>query len=59
MSAGVPTVWLGLLNHTADQQGLKLSTVKRSTVIGGSACPPAMIASFGRLRRRRCCTPGA
>ncbi|MDH4392288.1 MAG: 3-(methylthio)propionyl-CoA ligase [Aquabacterium sp.] len=44
MAAGVPTVWLGLLNHTA-QNGLKFSTMRR-TVIGGSACPPAMIKSF-------------
>jgi acyl-CoA synthetase (AMP-forming)/AMP-acid ligase II len=44
MAAGVPTVWLGLLNHTA-QHGLKFSTMRR-TVIGGSACPPAMIKGF-------------
>jgi len=44
MAAGVPTVWLGLLNHTA-QHGLKFSTMTR-TVIGGSACPPAMIKIF-------------
>ena len=44
MAAGVPTVWLGLLNHTA-LHGLKFSTMRR-TVIGGSACPPAMIKSF-------------
>ena len=44
MAAGVPTVWLGLLNHMA-QHGLKFSTMRR-TVIGGSACPPAMIKSF-------------
>ena len=44
MAAGVPTVWLGLLNHMA-QHGLRFSTLNR-TVIGGSACPPAMIASF-------------
>ena len=44
MAAGVPTVWLGLLNHMA-QHGLKFSTMKR-TVIGGSACPPAMIKTF-------------
>ncbi|GCL61858.1 3-(methylthio)propionyl-CoA ligase [Pseudaquabacterium pictum] len=44
MAAGVPTVWLGLLNHTA-QHGLKFRTMRR-TVIGGSACPPAMIQSF-------------
>ena len=43
-SAGVPTVWLGLLQHVRDN-GLKFSTLKR-TVIGGSACPPAMIRAF-------------
>jgi fatty-acyl-CoA synthase len=41
LSAGVPTVWLGLLNH-ALQNNLKFSTFRR-TVIGGSACPPAMM----------------
>ncbi|MEP6558104.1 MAG: AMP-binding protein, partial [Burkholderiales bacterium] len=41
---GVPTVWQMLLNHMKSA-GLKFSTLKR-TVIGGSACPPAMIESF-------------
>ena len=45
LSAGVPTVWQGLLAHV-DAGGLKFSTMKR-TVIGGSACPPAMIRKFG------------
>jgi len=40
-SAGVPTVWLGLINH-AVQNNLQFSTFRR-TVIGGSACPPAMM----------------
>ncbi|MGZ5200477.1 MAG: 3-(methylthio)propionyl-CoA ligase [Telluria sp.] len=40
-SAGVPTVWLGLINY-ALEHGLKFSTFRR-TVIGGSACPPAMM----------------
>jgi len=40
-SAGVPTVWLGLINHVV-QNNLKFSTFRR-TVIGGSACPPAMM----------------
>jgi fatty-acyl-CoA synthase len=40
-SAGVPTVWLGLLTYMKEH-GLKFSTFKR-TVIGGSACPPAMM----------------
>ena len=43
-SAGVPTVWLGLLQHMK-QHNLKFSTLQR-TVIGGSACPPAMIRTF-------------
>ncbi|MFO1319332.1 MAG: 3-(methylthio)propionyl-CoA ligase [Burkholderiales bacterium] len=43
-SAGVPTIWLGLLNHVKSH-GLKFTSLKR-TVIGGSACPPAMIRSF-------------
>jgi fatty-acyl-CoA synthase len=43
-SAGVPTIWLGLINH-AKQNNLKFSTFKR-TVIGGSACPPAMIKTL-------------
>jgi fatty-acyl-CoA synthase len=44
MSAGVPTVWLGLLNYMKEQK-LKFSTL-RGVVIGGSAAPPAMIRSF-------------
>jgi fatty-acyl-CoA synthase len=44
MAAGVPTVWLGLLNHMAPA-GLRFSKLNR-TVIGGSACPPAMISAF-------------
>jgi fatty-acyl-CoA synthase len=44
VSAGVPTVWLGLLNYMKENK-LRFSTLKR-TVIGGSACPPAMIRAF-------------
>jgi len=44
LSAGVPTVWLMLLQHLSANQ-LKFSTLNR-TVIGGSACPPAMIRTF-------------
>ena len=43
-AAGVPTVWQMLLGHLKPQ-GLRFSTLKR-TVIGGSACPPAMITAF-------------
>ena len=44
MSAGVPTVWLGLLNYMKEQK-LRFSSLK-AVVIGGSACPPAMIRAF-------------
>ncbi|HBH36813.1 MAG TPA: long-chain fatty acid--CoA ligase [Curvibacter sp.] len=43
-AAGVPTIWQMLLGHLKPN-GLKFSTLKR-TVIGGSACPPAMITAF-------------
>ena len=43
-AAGVPTVWQMMLGHM-QRGGLRFSTLKR-TVIGGSACPPAMIAAF-------------
>ena len=45
VSAGVPTVWQGLLAYV-EANGLKFSTMRR-TVIGGSACPPAMLRKFG------------
>jgi fatty-acyl-CoA synthase len=44
VSAGVPTVWQGLLAHV-ESKGLRFSTMNR-TVIGGSACPPAMLRTF-------------
>src|SRR3982751_1487208 len=44
MSAGVPTVWQGLLTYV-EANDLKFSTMRR-TVIGGSACPPAMMRTF-------------
>ncbi|MBK7765080.1 MAG: fatty-acid--CoA ligase [Sulfuritalea sp.] len=44
LSAGVPTIWLGLLQYLQANK-LKLSTVRR-LVIGGSAAPPAMISAF-------------
>ena len=45
VSAGVPTVWQALLAHV-ESNGLKFSSMRR-TVIGGSACPPAMLRKFG------------
>nr|WP_314637559.1 3-(methylthio)propionyl-CoA ligase [uncultured Janthinobacterium sp.] len=41
-AAGVPTVWLGLMNYVTQQQ-LRFSTFRR-TIIGGAACPPALMA---------------
>jgi len=43
-AAGVPTVWQMLLGHMQANK-LTFSSLKR-TVIGGSACPPAMITAF-------------
>ncbi len=44
LSAGVPTVWQGLLAYVGANK-LKFSTMRR-TVIGGSACPLSMIETF-------------
>ena len=44
LSAGVPTVWLALLDYCA-QNKFKMSSVKRS-LIGGSAVPISMISRF-------------
>ena len=43
-AAGVPTVWQMLLGYMKPG-GLRFSKLNR-TVIGGSACPPAMITAF-------------
>lgn len=43
-AAGVPTVWLALLNHWRETN-TSVPTLKR-TVIGGSACPQSMIEAF-------------
>ena len=44
VTAAVPTVWLLLLNYLK-QENKTLSTL-RFVLIGGSACPPAMIRAF-------------
>ncbi|WP_373087530.1 3-(methylthio)propionyl-CoA ligase [Sneathiella sp.] len=44
LSAGVPTIWLMLLAYVKENK-LKFSTMNR-TVIGGSAAPRSMIATF-------------
>ncbi len=43
-AAGVPTVWQMLLQHVKSIGG-RFGKLRR-TVIGGSACPPAMIEAF-------------
>jgi fatty-acyl-CoA synthase len=44
LSAGVPTVWQGLLSHV-EARGLGFSSMRR-TIIGGSACSAAMLHDF-------------
>jgi fatty-acyl-CoA synthase len=44
LSAGVPTVWLALLQHM-EKNNLRPSTLKR-VIIGGAAAPPSMIRTF-------------
>lgn len=44
ISAGVPTIWAGLIQYL-EESGTKLPHMNR-TVIGGSACPPSMIDKF-------------
>ena len=44
LSAGVPTVWQGLLDYM-EQNELRFSTMRR-TIVGGAALPPAMLRTF-------------
>jgi acyl-CoA synthetase (AMP-forming)/AMP-acid ligase II len=44
LSAGVPTVWQGLLAHVAER-GDSFSSMSR-TIIGGAPCPTAMTVQF-------------
>lgn len=44
VALGVPTIWQGLI-AAAQQSGSKLESLKRN-VVGGSACPPAMLKTF-------------
>jgi len=46
LTAAVPTVWLGLLQHL-ESTGAPLTSLKR-VMIGGSACPRAMTETFER-----------
>ena len=44
LSAGVPTVWLGFMQHLQKTHS-KPSTLKR-VLVGGSACPPSLMRAF-------------
>ncbi len=44
LAAGVPTVWLGLLQYL-EQSGKRLDCLER-TVVGGSACPISIMKAF-------------
>jgi acyl-CoA synthetase (AMP-forming)/AMP-acid ligase II len=45
-ATGVPTVWMGLIQHLRTS-GRRLDTVKR-IMTGGSACPELLVEAFGR-----------
>ncbi len=46
-TAGVPTVWLGLLQHM-QATGTRLPDLKR-LIAGGSACPRLLLEAFGEM----------
>ena len=52
LTAGVPTVWMGLLAYMR-ANNLRFSTLKRA-VVGGSAAPPAMIREFDEAYAVQC-----
>ncbi len=47
LSAGVPTIWMGLIQHL-EQNQLSFTTMRR-TGVGGSAMPKALIAKFNEV----------
>jgi acyl-CoA synthetase (AMP-forming)/AMP-acid ligase II len=46
LTAGVPTVWLALLQELDQQPGVHDLSALRAIVVGGSAAPPSMIRGF-------------
>jgi fatty-acyl-CoA synthase len=46
LTAGVPTIWMGLLQVLDDNRGAYDLSSMRMMVVGGSACPRAMIEAF-------------
>jgi fatty-acyl-CoA synthase len=53
ISAGVPTIWMGLIQHL-EANNLHFSTMRR-TAVGGSAMPRALIAKFNDTYRVEVC----
>jgi fatty-acyl-CoA synthase len=47
-TGGVPTVWLGVLDHLDRNPGKWDVSALRSIVVGGAAAPPAMIGGYER-----------
>ena len=47
ISAGVPTIWMGLVQHL-EQNNLRFSTMRR-TGVGGSAMPRVLITKFNEV----------
>jgi len=45
-AAGVPTIWLGMLQLLDQQKGVYDTSTLRTTLVGGSAAPPSMIEGF-------------
>jgi fatty-acyl-CoA synthase len=46
VTAGVPTVWLGVLNELDERPGSYDVSALRAILIGGSAAPPALIRGY-------------
>jgi fatty-acyl-CoA synthase len=46
--AAVPTVWHGVLDFINQHPDVEVSTLKEA-IVGGAACPAAMIEAFGKL----------
>ncbi len=46
LAAGVPTIWLGVLQELDREPGAYDLSAMRATLVGGSAVPEAMIRSF-------------
>jgi len=53
LTAGVPTVWLSMLQELDKQPGAHDLSALRTIAIGGSAVPPAMIAAYQQRHNLR------